>query len=78
MKVNLIIEAEKGEPFEQEIEVAEGDHLIFKIAAPARPDEIDEVAKRIQRFFDGGARFILIPPEISILRVRAVPTTGGA
>lgn len=78
MKVNLIVEPEKGEPFEQEIEVAEGDHLIFKIHEPARSDELAEVAKRIQRFFDGGSRFILLPESISIVKVRAIPTAGGA
>lgn len=79
MKVNLIIEPEKGDPFEQEIEVGDGDRLIFRVGAPAGPQEIEMMAERIQEFLAGEAKFLVIPEEVSIIRVRAVPTppAGG-
>lgn len=70
MKATLIVEGTVGEAFEQEIEIAEGDRLIFKIDAPARKNEMEEVAKRIQRFFDGASKFLVIDKSISVIRVR--------
>lgn len=79
MKAKLVIEAVNGEPFEQDIEVAAGDHLIFKIHAPARPAELAEIANRIQRFFDGVSGYILLPSEVSVIQVRSAdeePASG--
>lgn len=77
MKAKLVIEAGAGEPFEQDIEVAPGDRLIFKFEAVANPDEMMRIAaERIQEFFEGKARFILLPHEVSVIRVRAHSETA--
>lgn len=71
-KGRLIIEVE-GKAIDREIEIAEGEGLIFKVKN-ARIADLEKIAERISKFLRGEEKFLVISGgEIDIIKLT---TTG--